>query len=97
MEELKARIDLLTDDVTELREKVELVGAKVHEIDKAHAVIATNFTTMSQNVATLTTSVATLAVTINKQTGAFSVLKFIWAILGGLITWAMSEWKGWSK
>ena len=75
---------MLTSDVSELRVEVHVVRDKVHELDKQQAIVATNFTTMSQNVATLTTSVATLAVTINKQAGALLALKVLWAVMGAL-------------
>ena len=97
MEELKAKVDVLSSDVVGIRKDVGDLRDEIHRLDKDQAVMSNSFNSMAQMVATLTTSVATLAVTINKQQGAVGMIKSAWALVGAALLWVAEHWKNFSQ
>ena len=78
MEEIHRRIDSLAD--------------QVHKLDVAQNVMSTNLIALTANVASLTASVTSLSVIINRQQGAISVVKWLWAAVGMLAGSALTLW-----
>ena len=76
----------------EIHRRIDALAERVHELDIAQNVMSTNLIALTANVASLTASVTSLSVIINRQQGAFSVVKWLWGFIGMLAGASAAAW-----